>query len=204
VRFPVVPLQTAYIEHLETCAKVGAGGRGPGGITFKRSTDKATPGLEFLPVNLNLQEMRVRELPGLTYGPDEAWFPRGIVAMEHTLRQWTPLAGRAAVGRVAAWNLSAGLSSHAAISVKASTHSDAAALGLAPDLMIQHEASEVHGLAGFCCKTNPVLETVFRAPVVQHIYDTITVGAFAAHTLKFKAGIKQLVRVRSASFRRRY
>ena len=72
---------------------MGVGGRGPGGMTFKRSTLKATDGLQFIPINLHVQEMRVRELPGITYGPDDTEFPGGIIAMEHTVRQWTPLSG---------------------------------------------------------------------------------------------------------------
>ena len=189
-------VQEAYIQRLEESSRIGEGGRGPGSVTFKASTQKASEALKFLPINLHVQEMRVRELPGVTYGPDALWFPRGIVAMEHTLRQWSPLAGRALLGSKAVWNLAAGLTSHATISVKPMTQAESVPYGLSPDSMNHHEACEVSAAVQTWASAwlSASLRRLGVSVCLQHIYDTVTVGAFAAHTMHFKnGGILQLV-----------
>ena len=84
-------VQEKHLRHLRTCAEIGSGGRGPGGITFRGSTQKSSPLLQYLPTNLHVQEMRVRDLPGVVGGPDDSVPALGVVAVEHMLRQWVPL-----------------------------------------------------------------------------------------------------------------
>ncbi len=47
------------MEYLEECSRVGEGGFGPKGVTFRGSTQKTVPHMQFAPTNLHLQEMRV-------------------------------------------------------------------------------------------------------------------------------------------------
>jgi hypothetical protein len=87
-------VQESHLEYLERCAGVGVNGRGPGGITFRPSTSKAVDALQFLPTNLHVQEMRVRELPGMPSvmrGHSGTPSHSGVVAVEHMIRQWSPL-----------------------------------------------------------------------------------------------------------------
>jgi hypothetical protein len=47
------------VEYLEEASRVGEGGFGPGGVTFRGSTQKTVRLMQFAPTNLHLQEMRV-------------------------------------------------------------------------------------------------------------------------------------------------
>jgi len=73
----------AWVTRLRAAVAVGHHGRGPRGETFKRSTRKADPQLAFLPLNLHVQEMRVRslgpaaELPCSVPGNDSAGVDEG-------------------------------------------------------------------------------------------------------------------------------
>eukprot|EP01138_Halocafeteria_seosinensis_P001185 gb/GECG01001213.1/.p1 GENE.gb/GECG01001213.1/~~gb/GECG01001213.1/.p1 ORF type:complete len:1811 (+),score=178.29 gb/GECG01001213.1/:1-5433(+) len=53
---------TQQIKCLAEQDSLGRNGRGPGGISFKRSSSKKSSELRFLPLNLHVQEMRVRHL----------------------------------------------------------------------------------------------------------------------------------------------
>ena len=51
--------QARHVEYLEEASRVGEGGFGPGGVTFRGSTQKTVRLMQFAPTNLHLQEMRV-------------------------------------------------------------------------------------------------------------------------------------------------
>ena len=105
------------MQALQECAAVGVGGVGPSGITFRGSTQKSSPLLQYLPTNLHVQEMRVRELPAV-FGisdSDDAPPSLGVVAVEHMLRQWVPLTKMAPVGRGWSGSMSAGVSVRRAV-----------------------------------------------------------------------------------------
>jgi len=53
------------MELLDQAARVGAGGIGPEGSTFKQSTKRKAADWAYIPINLHVQELRVKELNDL-------------------------------------------------------------------------------------------------------------------------------------------
>ncbi len=191
--------QQGYIAVLERMLEMGRGGVGPGGATFKRSVQKADEDLMFLAVNLHTQEMRVRELAGgrtvAVALENECWdwlpsqrslsmyTPRGaaVPAAERTSRPpsgggGVPPSPAAAARRPDASATPLGASDGSSdAAAAASAVSDGA--GSAPPAGFGGSpAPDVQQGDGGAARRNQV------------IYETVTVGAFAATPLGFKAG----------------
>jgi hypothetical protein len=217
-----VSTQQEYLGVLDAALRLGTSGVGPNGATFKRSTEKGLPELMFLAVNLHTQEMRVREMAAgraVAVAIENEWWNwlpsalpdlRGDVAPPtegvHAPRPLSAVAAPAAAAVAAA--AAAAAAASAAVRGRAETaDSDGGAEGAAagPAAVATPVAVRSGGGGGGGVGITASPGAVARAAAVgisaspahtaaQVIYDTVSVGAFTAIPLGFRAsGLRQML-----------